>query len=153
MRLPLIQTDLCKLCPGTIQLDVNPVSYFILPDRRTYRHGSASLATDTVQLYTSCKNIHIFTDENIFDWENIKYELRGCGKFIDLTSGIYHVDSARCSPCGLLTDVVSGKKKCYYVERPDIHNDKMQRATFRFGTSKACRWSVHVNHLLFTEDT
>jgi hypothetical protein len=102
---------LCKICPGTIQLDVNPVSYFILLDRRTYqRHESAPLATDTVELYTSCKNTRIFTEVNIFHWENMKYEFRGCGKSIDLTSGNYYVDSARCSPCRLLTDVVSGKK-------------------------------------------
>jgi len=101
VRLPLNQTDvcastaepdrfLCKLYPGTIQLDVNPVSCFILPDRRTYqRHDSATLAPDTAQLYKSCKNIRIFTEENIFDWENIKYELKGRGKSIVLTSGIY----------------------------------------------------------------
>ena len=95
----------------SIQLDVNPVSYFILPDRRTYeRHDSATLAPDTVQLYTSCKNIRIFTEENIFDWENIKYEIKGRGKSTVLTSGIYYADSARCCVCGLLTDVVSGKK-------------------------------------------
>ena len=74
VRLPLYQTDacastavpdrfLCKLCPSTIQLDVNPVSYFILPDSGTYkRHDSATLAPDTVQLYKSCKNRRIFTE-------------------------------------------------------------------------------------------
>ena len=94
------ETDrfLCKLCPDIIQLDVNLVSYFILPDRRTYRHDSASLATDTVQLYTSWKNIRIFTDENIFDWGNTKYEFRGRGKPTDLTSGIYYVGSPGSSP-------------------------------------------------------
>jgi hypothetical protein len=101
---------LCKICPGTTQLEVNPVSYFILLDRRTYRHESASLATDTVELYTSCKNTLIFTKVSIFDWENIKYEFSSCGKSTDVTSGNYYVDSARCYPCRLLNDVVSGKK-------------------------------------------
>jgi len=146
---------LCKICPGTIQLDVNPVSYFILPDRKTYqRHESASLATDTAQLYKSCKNIRIFTEVDTFDWENIKYEFRGCWKSIDLTSGNYYVDSARCSlslvylPTSYRAkkDVIPWNAQTYIMTRCIVLH-------FVLGTSKVGERCVHVNHTLFTADT
>jgi hypothetical protein len=115
---------LCKLCPGTIQLDVNPVSYFILPDRRTYqRHGSVSLAPDTVQLCTNCKNICIFTDENSSEWENIKRELRGREKS---TLNFRHLLRRQGKVLSLWFTYRrrTGHKRRYYVERPDIQNDK-----------------------------
>lgn len=136
---------LCKLCPGTIPLDVNPVSYFVLPDRRTYqRHDSASLATDTVQLYTSCKNICIFTDENSFDWENIKYEFTGRGKSIDLTCGIYYVDSARCSPVVYLStsyrakkDVITWNAQTYIMRRCVGQHFVLEQARYAKGVFKS----------------
>lgn len=109
---------LWKLSPGPIQLDVKPVSYFILPDRRKYqRHDNATLAPDTVQLYMSSKNIHIFTENNSFDWENIKYELRGRGKSTDVTSS---TAQGALLPVGYLQTSYRAKRR-YYVERPDIY--------------------------------
>jgi hypothetical protein len=56
-------------------------------------------------------------------------------------------------PVGYLPTSYRAKKTSLRGTPRHIHNDKMHRATFRFGTSKVRKRCVHVNHLLFTADT